>query len=1563
MTSHLNTSDGISDLHMDEIDRPMMSIKDRIRAMNLVAERSSSVIPSGHSSFRGNSPDAKRSKTGTTACDLSTLTSRNQKRKPTGLSSDPGVRNDEDMAASAIHLWRKRRGDENKVIDIEKSDFEECDDANEKVAEWTISDLTKGIPTRKKVQTPVQQNLTDTKHTRIQRREDNPIRRTSSESKLENHKFNLRNGRTSPILPQGSMSQQNEAGFVMPKLKQGNKAAHTLALVNALTSPQRNGTIAFNSVEIEGAPSSAVLKSNRNAVSMSPSRIVGDGTVQLQKSERSFNAPSRINIKSNDESESNELGMRSSPLGRVRLKKVGRNASRSNVPDGTLKPRSMHNQQMDKNLSHHSVSSDIGIMSKKKFGTPQRSKISDRIKAFSSAANGSNWKNPSPARYPVQPSAPYNSSTAKRQSQKFGQHLGEDSSCASSERQSHDDDSVSVSTPMMGTPARLGAHPPTPNSYNSETVYTSVASSGDGAVAGSFASSEQNLSNQMNYAHVSTPSSSLQGDGSTASPKHGQIIETKPIVKNTLQSKLEYDKQRAARQKRAARNQMKVPSALVSAQKKAQDEGPKQKWGTKLTITDITPTRSLQRDTMSLTATPTSLDEDPTMLDQSFDHSLKCLDKVLPQNVLKSGDEIDSLQVVRDFPPSKCKREIFWSGDEMDSTNVEHEIPLSKSKSEDTAGGKPSVQMKADVMKLLINKRRRRRKEIQIGKKDNGKDMTAALASPKRTSIGEYCVRNRGVEKKHLSTQKKIKTSKALPISAVNFTAIVTGKKEIVSFQEPTLTSARPEEKVEAAESEPERDLKIKGTSNPLKKSTSIQDKLKNIKKEKTFTSKAGKPPTLPPDIVRSTQHQTRKEADQVALQVNEENKNVLELHFTPTDESTPASPSNSISVASSLLEEYPDDEDEPEPVVDSFIDMDLSPIRTNDVSKHVFDTSTSYRGSPESVTTASVNSPEQSPHRPGHIRDLIVSQSTPKRANRHASLRNVGEMLYSPKGTHLDYSFSKLSAATPDSQSSRASPVPLYEANICKLPAMKPSFVNSDSNILESKLALDDPVSTFRNHCADAFSDISSGVPSLSNASATSSTVSAIAFKANKILSERRAKSKKKPDLLVSTEKTHAANLARKIMYSEQESSPTDSSRKTMRGKEAIKEALVANRSSDLDKIEKEDNKSVSLSSDKGDQTETVKKVSKAYRKIEKGYKSAALSLDGEDKTEIIKEASMVYHSSESDSNKKAGDEVAAPSLDVGNQTKKDLIRHSSSQSDDEVTAPSSDEGDQTERNKEAQMNIPSVEAETVVKEDDDDAAPKANERAHVKRIKEAQIVIPNPKSYIIKEEENDVAALLSDEREDENASWPDKVEVDVNDMDTVNDFTSSYLDMDVEKIDRSLQSAEGSFGLGAGCMYPLQSHCRGSEASSWLQIDKLSPLSQGLTMICGDDNDVETSNSLDVSTISAVRISQCNDDDAVPFNEGKGAIEVEYISNEDIATASRALDNDDSFLMHITSDTGKDGEGYFTNSPNASSTHYNEHAPNYVSESSCDTSSDVDYHIPVGLLNNVQRRDFCEI
>ncbi len=59
----------------------------------------------------------------------------------------------------------------------------------------------------------------------------------------------------------------------------------------------------------------------------------------------------------------------------------------------------------------------------------------------------------------------------------------EDASLDSSERvtvQSLDDDSISVLTPMgnSGTPARLGAQPPTPNSYNSEAAYTAV-SSGD----------------------------------------------------------------------------------------------------------------------------------------------------------------------------------------------------------------------------------------------------------------------------------------------------------------------------------------------------------------------------------------------------------------------------------------------------------------------------------------------------------------------------------------------------------------------------------------------------------------------------------------------------------------------------------------------------------------------------------------------------------------------------------------------------------------------------------------------------------------------------------------------------------------------------------------------------------------------------------------------------------------------------------------------------------------------------------------------------------------------------
>ena len=59
-------------------------------------------------------------------------------------------------------------------------------------------------------------------------------------------------------------------------------------------------------------------------------------------------------------------------------------------------------------------------------------------------------------------------------------------------------------------------------------------------------------------------------------------------------------------------------------------------------------------------------------------------------------------------------------------------------------------------------------------------------------------------------------------------------------------------------------------------------------------------------------------------------------------------------------------------------MDADLSPIKSNDVSKHIFDTSTSYRGSPDHVYKTTKSSPNQSPTRcRGNIRDLIKSQST----------------------------------------------------------------------------------------------------------------------------------------------------------------------------------------------------------------------------------------------------------------------------------------------------------------------------------------------------------------------------------------------------------------------------------------------------------------------------------------------------------------------------------------------------------------------------------------------------------
>ena len=90
-------------IQRDEDIKPM-SIKDRIRAMNLVAERTSGK-PSGISS----------SQLDGTACDLSTLRRKGNTGKPHGLSSDPGVGNDEEIAAAAITTWRRRRGEEKKM--------------------------------------------------------------------------------------------------------------------------------------------------------------------------------------------------------------------------------------------------------------------------------------------------------------------------------------------------------------------------------------------------------------------------------------------------------------------------------------------------------------------------------------------------------------------------------------------------------------------------------------------------------------------------------------------------------------------------------------------------------------------------------------------------------------------------------------------------------------------------------------------------------------------------------------------------------------------------------------------------------------------------------------------------------------------------------------------------------------------------------------------------------------------------------------------------------------------------------------------------------------------------------------------------------------------------------------------------------------------------------------------------------------------------------------------------------------------------------------------------------
>jgi len=243
------------------VNKPM-SIKDRIRAMNLIAEKSfsnSSSSSNNNNSSSVGSVTSSRSKFSNhisprqsnqgIAFDLVTLDHRNdereRQRKPTGLSSDPGVGNDKEAATKAINKWRIRRGEDMTKRSVGETN-NDIDDDRDKI-EWTIFDLTKGSTCRRITGSSPSPVPSLDNHDAIDNKSSKVTGSKSGVPSLNSMTptppvENIQSGKKSPtIIPQinsfhrRSKSTGSDFGFVMPKLKPVRRAPRTLELINKLT--------------------------------------------------------------------------------------------------------------------------------------------------------------------------------------------------------------------------------------------------------------------------------------------------------------------------------------------------------------------------------------------------------------------------------------------------------------------------------------------------------------------------------------------------------------------------------------------------------------------------------------------------------------------------------------------------------------------------------------------------------------------------------------------------------------------------------------------------------------------------------------------------------------------------------------------------------------------------------------------------------------------------------------------------------------------------------------------------------------------------------------------------------------------------------------------------------------------------------------------------------------------------------------------------------------------------------------------------------------------------------
>jgi len=512
----------------------------------------------------------------------------------------------------------------------------------------------------------------------------------------------------------------------------------------------------------------------------------------------------------------------------------------------------------------------------------------------------------------------------------------------------------------------------------------------------------------------------------------------------------------------------------------------------------------------------------------------------------------------------------------------------------DENGINTKVQKKSlpiDVLKKIMSKRRQRRKEIQAGKCDGIEGKSAPTKSKTPINGKEKCSQNfnKAIDGVGVACEKKPK--KSLTLDEKRSRNLIEKLKDRVS------------------------ETTSKTTLNVNEEGSNHPDETKGEQVKRAMEKQKKDLPVIemPPQIIRSTkkvisavpQSPKIESSHGVFVKGKGGSTNMVKTSYSPQESFS------STNISDEFDDQYPDDESQPE-ITNDLMVIDLSPIKSVNVSKHICELDTSNCTPPDVAETSSeVSTPKY--FSPDHslVGDM-PDQTTPKTANRDQSSRSAGSIV----GTMPDYAITK-SKSDDDSFISEALSAPIL-LNLDRLSLTKkfsdtrsevvsPSF-QPDSATKLSRISVSDNtrsnskrLASFTNNkkrhnsqkrsesrdskfspdfqqICDTQCNASSVVRSLARSTASSgSGITSLSSKANRLLAGRRGKTKRKQEQGSSAEQMLAKNLARRMLCGENNENHKEkrSSKNPMRREIPCKSNIKdAKQETKLDRNHRESNK-----------------------------------------------------------------------------------------------------------------------------------------------------------------------------------------------------------------------------------------------------------------------------------------------------------------------------------------------------------------------------------------------------